>query len=91
VNRRLREELKNELLARGFSRDGVSPKSTIAIGDAYLTATDMASLLETMVERREKVFRSVGVVGKKQAKAAYEDVVIAIEAIKAVIGKFLPL
>jgi hypothetical protein len=87
MNSRVREELRKELAHRGFSADGASPGNTMVIDEAFLTEIEIAALFETMVARREKVFRSGDVVGLDAAKKAYDDVVIAIDAIKVVIGK----
>lgn len=93
----IRDELKKELLARGFTiappsptdpTEGfVSPKDTMVLGDAYATALDLAELLDQMVSRREKLFRSADVVGPDIAKQGYDDVVFVIDAIKAVIAR----
>ena len=87
MNDRTLEELRKELVARGFSAGGVSPNDTIVLDDALLAEIAIASLLETMVARREKVFRSGDVVGMEAAKKGFDDAVLAIEATKAVIGK----
>lgn len=93
----IRDELKKELLARGFTiappsatdpTEGfASPNDTMTLCDAYATALDLAELLDQMVSRREKVFRSVDVLGADIAKKCYDDVVIVIAAIKAVIAR----
>ncbi|WP_437662959.1 hypothetical protein [Sorangium sp. So ce1182] len=83
----IREELWNELRSRGFSHDGESPNGTMGLTDSYSTGADLAELLELMVARREKIFRSVDVVGQDAAREGYDDVVLVIEAVKAVIGR----
>ena len=87
MNGRVREELQKELVARGFSADGVSPRNTMVMDEAFLTGIEIAALFETMVARREKVFRSGDAVGMDVAKESYDDVVLAIGAIKAVVEK----
>jgi hypothetical protein len=56
----------------------------MAFDEAYLDDTELSDLLETMVARREKVIRSHSVVGPDIAKQSYDDVVLVIDAIKAV-------
>ncbi|WP_437301959.1 hypothetical protein [Sorangium sp. So ce388] len=83
----IREHLWNELRLRGFSHDGESPHGTMGLTDSYSTGADLAELLELMVARREKIFGSVDVVGQDAARKSYDDVVLVIESIKAVIGR----
>jgi hypothetical protein len=83
----IREQLWNELRLRGFSQDGESPHGTIGLTDSYSTGAELADLLELMVARREKIFRSVDAVGQTAARDSYDDVVLVIEAVKAVIGR----
>ena len=83
----IRDDLRTELLARGFSAGLEAPNATMVLDDSYSTAADLADLLEVMVARREKIFRSVDVVGQATARRSYDDVVLVIEAIKAVIAK----
>ena len=87
MNAAIRDELMRELLTRGYKEDGSSPHGTMVLDKAYLSEVDIGDLLEIMVARREKVFRSQNVVGPEAAKASYEDVVLLIESIKAVIGR----
>ena len=84
MNIALRDCLQKELALRGFSSRGEAPNCTMAIDDAYLDDTELGELLETMVARREKVIRSQNVVGPDVAKQSYDDVVLVIDAIKAV-------
>ena len=85
----IREELLSELFARGFTTRGASPRDTMILDETYLGDVDIAELLELMVARREKIFRSQDVVGADAAKASYDDVLLVIEAIKAVIGRYI--
>lgn len=95
MNTAICNELKKELRARGFSPSLpsentpslASPNDTMVIAESHLAAVEIAALLDTMVARREKIFRSVDVVGPDAAKKSYDDVVLVIEAIKAVVGK----
>jgi hypothetical protein len=89
MNTRVRDELRRELLSRGFAAGGTSPNNTMVIDDAFLDGIEITSLFETMVARREKVFRSGDVVGLDVATKTYDDVVLAIDAIKVVIAKLL--
>jgi hypothetical protein len=90
MNRQLREELRKELSSRGFRGDGTSPNDTIVLGDAFLDDVELASLFDTLVSRREKLFRSGDVVGMDAAKKGYDDVVLAIDAVKALISRIAP-
>jgi hypothetical protein len=83
----VRDEVLRELRARGFNEHGTSPNDTMVLDEIYVGDVDIADLLEIMVARREKIFRSQDVVGPAAAKAGYDDVVLVIEAIKAVIGR----
>jgi hypothetical protein len=89
MKKNIREELWRELLARGFAVNGASPNDTMIIDEAFLDAIEIAAIFETMVARREKVFHSGGVVGLDIAKKSYDDVVLVVDAIKAVIGRML--
>jgi hypothetical protein len=89
MNKRALDELMRELTSRGFRVDGTSPNGTMTLDNEYLLSVDLADLFETVVARREKVFGSAGVVGADAAKQSFDDVVLAIGAIKAVIRKQL--
>ncbi|HMR08972.1 MAG TPA: hypothetical protein PKA88_24495 [Polyangiaceae bacterium] len=80
------DELKLELMKRGFSESLESPEGTIGLTGCS-TSEELAELLEVMVARREKIFRSVEVVGQESAKKSYDDVVLVIDAAKTVIGR----
>lgn len=80
------EELRDELIARGFTDDLESPNGTMAL-TVPCSTSELAELLDSMVTRREKVFRSVDVVGAEAAHRSYDDVLLAIDAIKAVIAR----
>ncbi|MBX3230773.1 MAG: hypothetical protein KIT84_01040 [Labilithrix sp.] len=85
-----RDLLRKALMARGFSSTLSSPNGTMIFDDAYLDAISISDLLEVLVARREKIFGSVAVVGQDVARQGYDDVVLAIEATKEVIGLSLP-
>jgi len=85
----IRDELTRELVARGFSADLQSPHGTMGLVNDYATAIDLAELLDVMVVRREKIFWSASEVGHDIAKRNYEDVLVVIDAVKAVIGRLL--
>jgi hypothetical protein len=87
MNGHLITELKRELAARGFSPDGSAPNGSMTFDDAYLASVEIAELFDTMVARREKVFRSTDVVGADIARNNFDDVNLAIDAIKAVISR----
>ena len=89
MNTLARTELARELALRGFRADGTSPNGSMTLGGDYLASVDLPDLLDTVVARREKIFNSSGVVGADAAKQSFDDVVLAIEAIKAVLQKLL--
>jgi hypothetical protein len=89
MNDRMLAALKDELVARGFESDGSAPNDTMTLDYAYLSEVEVGDLLETMVARREKVFRSVVVVGAEASKKSFDDVVLAIEAIKAMLSRLV--
>jgi hypothetical protein len=84
MNKRILEQLKKELVSRGFTAEGYSPHDTVGFDDTYLANVELADLLETMVARRERLFHSQAVVGEEPARKSYEDVVLVIDAIKNV-------
>lgn len=85
----LRQALADELIARGYSVDGLAPHGTMNLGPAYLESVTMCDLLDQLISRREKIARSVPVVGQDVAEAGYADVVNAIASIKAVLAAAL--
>jgi len=89
MNDRILTALKDELVARGFELDGSAPNDTMSLDDAYLSELDLGDLLETMIARREKILRSTDVVGADAAKKSFDEVVLAIGAIKAVLSKLV--
>lgn len=90
MNRAIKDVLWRELTARGFRADGTSPNDTIRLDQQYLDDIELAELFETMVCRREKVFGSSAVVGHDVSRRSYDDVVLAIEAIRVALRCFLP-
>jgi len=89
VKSSIRDELRKELRERGFSTSLESPHGGLVLSDTYKCAADLADLLDVMVARREKIFRSVDVVGQDTAKRNYDDTVLVIEAAKAVLGRLV--
>ena len=87
MNASIINELKRELSSRGFSADGYSPHRTVGFDDTFLATIEIADLLDTMVSRRQKIFRSQAVVGEDAARKSWEDVILIIDALKAVIGR----
>ena len=73
--------------ARGYRDDGSSPFHSIVIDYSEFAEVELGELLEQMVARREKIVRSVEVVGKDVAMQHYEDAQRAIDAMKAVIKR----
>jgi len=87
VNEYTRGQLLKELAARGYRDDGSSPFRSIVLDYDELGEHEIGELLEQMVERRERILRSVDAVGKDAAMQNYEDAQRAIDAMKAVIKK----
>jgi hypothetical protein len=87
VNEYTRGALLKELAARGYRDDGSSPFRSIVLDYDELAEVELGELLEQMVARREKIFRSLDTVGKDVAMQNYEDAQRAIDAMKAVIKK----
>ena len=78
--------LQSQLIQRGYSTEGEAPNMTMTLGSEYLQTMAIADLFELLVARREKVFRSVPVVGEELARQSYSDVVLAIDAVKVTIA-----
>ena len=89
MNTIAKRDLQKELMSRGFKPNGDFPNETMTLDGDYLDEIDLPELLESMVARREKVFRSIDVVGEKVAKESYYDVVQAIDAIKVTINRLI--
>lgn len=87
MNEVTRAQLLKELAARGYRDDGSSPYRSIVLDYDELADVELGELLEQVVARREKIFRSVDAVGKEVAMQNYEDAQRAIDAMKAVIKK----
>ena len=90
MNAAIRHVFREELISRGFTPTGVSPNDTMTLTDEYLEEIDFAELFESMVARREKVFHSAETVGQDASRKSYEDVVLVIHALAAVMRHFLP-
>ena len=91
MNLHLCEQLRGELVARGYSPNGEAPNRTMSLDYDYLASTDPIDLMDQLISRREKIFKSGNVVGLESAKLSYEDVIIAIDALKAVISRSLKI
>lgn len=76
------QEFRLALKRRGFADDGQAPNRTITLTQEFLIEKDLLELYDMLVTRREKVFRSTGVVGAEASRQAFDDVVIAIEALQ---------
>jgi hypothetical protein len=87
MNTKVVSALKRELASRGFTPDGYAPSRSVWVIDEHLASVEIADLLDTMVARREKIFRSQGVIGADIAKSNYQDTDLLVEAIKAVIRR----
>jgi hypothetical protein len=79
-----------ELTSRGFDASGWSPHKTLVLNAEFLMSTEIVDLLDVLVTRREKVFRSAPVVGQESAKQNYDDAVLAIQAVKCVLNTLVP-
>lgn len=89
MNARVRDQLKDELRQRGF-RDGlVSPHEGFVFSDETFADVEIYDFLDAMVVRREKAFWSVAAVGRESATQTYDDLVLIIDAIKAVLRREL--
>ena len=91
MNNRILSVLQEELVSRGFETDGTAPNETMSLGASYLSEVNLVDLFETLVARREKVFKSGDVVGLEAAKRSFDDVALAIAAVKATFGKLMEL
>lgn len=77
----------SELRSRGYATDGTAPNGTMDLNEEYMRSVELGDLLDLLVSRREKIFRSVDVVGRDIANKSYDDVVIAVDAVKSVIAR----
>lgn len=84
---RIAGEIMRELVSRGYHADGTAPNGTMDLDEPYMSSVQVGDLLDLLIARREKIFGSVGVVGQDTARKSYDDVVIAIDAIKAVVSR----
>jgi hypothetical protein len=84
----IRAQLKQELALRGYI-GRMAPHGTMWLDDAYLAEASIGDLMDQLIARREKVFGSVAAVGERAAKESYEDVVAAIDALKAVLERMV--
>ena len=87
MNRELCTELKRELHARGFTEALMAPHESVFFSDEYLSDIEIADLVEIMVSKRDKAFFSIAAIGRAAAEMVYDDTVLVIEAVKAVIGR----
>jgi hypothetical protein len=87
VNELTRQQLLKELASRGYREDGSSPFRSIVLAYDELLEIELGELLEQMVVRREKIFRSLDTLGKDAAMEHYEDAQRAIEAMKALLRR----
>lgn len=86
MNATTRKRFELELRRRGYNDELFSPHNGMCFAGSYLDEVSVEELFDLLVRRREKIDRSVAVVGKEIAKENYDDVVLAIDALKAVIG-----
>ena len=63
MNEFTRGQLLKELASRGYRDDGSSPFRSIVLDYDELAEIELGELLEQMVVRREKIFRSIDAVG----------------------------
>lgn len=81
------EEVRSELTRRGYSEEGEAPNGTMHLTAEYLSSVGTFELVDQLISRREKIFRSGDVVGMEIAKLGYDDVVRAIDALRAVVSR----
>ena len=86
MNATTRERFEIELRRRGYTDELFSPNDSMGFGGSYLDEIAVADLLDMLVVRREKIDKSVAVVGKETAVQNYNDVALAIDTLKAVVG-----
>lgn len=79
--------IARELVSRGYTTDGTAPNGTMSLDEPYMRSVSLGDLLDQLVARREKIFRSVEVVGQDAASKSYDDVVVAIDVVKAVVSR----
>lgn len=87
MNTKLKEELQRELLARGYTTDGYAPQGSMWLVEDFLSSVGLVALADTLFGRREKLFRMVEEEGMEESRPSYEDVSIAVDALKAVISR----
>lgn len=90
MNAHVAAEIMRELVSRGYAPDGNAPNGTMELGESYIRSVELGELFDMLVARREKVFRSTEVVGPDPARKSYDDVVIAVDALKTVISRLVP-
>jgi hypothetical protein len=83
------EEMRKELVARGFGPNLESPSGRITMPDDYPTVADLVDMLVVLVARREKLFRPSPSIPYDLGKTDYEETVLAIECVKAVLGRLV--
>jgi hypothetical protein len=87
MNTRIKEELQRELISRGYTADGYAPQGSMWLAEDFLRSVLLVSLIDTLFGRREKLFRMVEEEGMEHSRPSYEDVSIAVDALKAVISR----
>ncbi len=63
----------------------------MSVTAGLLDGIDILDFLDWMCVRREKMYWSVEVLGREVATAAYEDVLLVVDAVKTVLRRELAL
>lgn len=87
MNAKTRTKIRQELVARGFSEDGVAPHKTLTLTDEALAAVSVGDLLDHLMSRHERIFRLMGFASREEAKPFWDDLSAAIDALKAMISR----
>ena len=85
----LRERLQSELESCGYSDQGEAPNGTMTLSRDYLDSISATELLDQLISRKHKLFKFVEVVGRENATLSYDDVALAVDALRKVISEAL--
>jgi len=86
MSSKVKDELQKELIARGYAADGHAPQGSMWLVEDFLRSVQLVELIDTLFSRREKLFRMVEEEGMEPSRPSYDDVSIAVEALKVVVS-----
>jgi hypothetical protein len=89
MNETLILEILAELKGRGCSDEGRAPNGTMTMSNQFLRTVEIDELIDLVIRRREKIAHNFGEFDDEDARAAYDDVRLIVEAVEAVIRKRL--